>query len=376
MLFNEEDFRILICGGRHFYNYSYLEYILENIIDKKNLDFSDLEIISGHCEGADKLGEKFAEENSIRLKIFPADWKQYGRAAGPIRNKQMIDYISRYPNKLVLAFVSPNSKGTKNTIELAKRNNIEVIEIPYEVEELPLELFEGIRADGDNFEVDWENNYKEDIVKLSSLCIKETKFNKNLRFYGYKINKDAVPKDRSNFLHYIKGEIQDDPRMQKLIYKCIESFYEESPIKNYDYILKTPSKSKINDFMVEEIKSKFDNCKEVDLIKKPSSELSIDWDMFKASFKRDYYDKIEAYLKQLIDSVKKDPKFSISKISPKYRKYLTPMISVGDQFIEPNSNILIIDDTFTTGTTINMIIKDLERVGFIGNISILTLFNN
>lgn len=73
MLFNEEGFRILICGGRHFHNYSYLESILENILDKKNLDFSDLEIISGHCEGTDKLGEKFAEKNNIKLKIFPAD---------------------------------------------------------------------------------------------------------------------------------------------------------------------------------------------------------------------------------------------------------------------------------------------------------------
>lgn len=125
------DFKLLICGGRHFGDYSLLESVVEEILEKFELAYCDLEIVSGHCEGADQLGESFAANHGIPTKIFRADWKTYGRAAGPIRNKAMVDYISAFPRSTVLAFVSENSRGTKNTVGLAKKKNIPVIEIPY-----------------------------------------------------------------------------------------------------------------------------------------------------------------------------------------------------------------------------------------------------
>ena len=70
------------------------------------------------------LGERYAEEHGVKLKIFPADWVKYKKSAGPIRNKQMIDYITCFENKMVVAFVSPNSKGTKQTVKLAQKNNM------------------------------------------------------------------------------------------------------------------------------------------------------------------------------------------------------------------------------------------------------------
>ena len=123
--------KILICGGRHFCDYALLESIADNVIKGQN--FSETEIVSGHCIGADRLGEEYAKKHNFALKIFPAEWKKYGKRAGPIRNKQMIDYIVGFENKIVIAFTSPNTKGTKNTIALAKRANIRVIETEYNV---------------------------------------------------------------------------------------------------------------------------------------------------------------------------------------------------------------------------------------------------
>ena len=40
------------------------------------------------------LGERWAEETKASVKIFPADWVKHKKSAGPIRNKQMIDYIT------------------------------------------------------------------------------------------------------------------------------------------------------------------------------------------------------------------------------------------------------------------------------------------
>ena len=111
--------KILICGGRHFCNYALLESIADNVIKGQN--FSEIEIVSGHCIGADRMGEEYAKRRNYALKIFPAEWKKYGKRAGPIRNKQMIDYIAEFENKIVVAFTGPNTKGTKIRLRLQKR---------------------------------------------------------------------------------------------------------------------------------------------------------------------------------------------------------------------------------------------------------------
>ena len=49
----------------------------------------------------------------------------------------MVDYISGFKNKIVIAFVSANTKGTRNTIAFAKRANIRVIEKKYIVTNKP-----------------------------------------------------------------------------------------------------------------------------------------------------------------------------------------------------------------------------------------------
>lgn len=118
--------RILICGGRHFSDYVLLEKTINGIIAESGCE--DIEIVSGHCVGADRLGELYAEKHNAQVKIFPAEWTKYGKCAGIIRNKQMVDYISGFKNKVVVAFISANTKGTRNAIDLAKKANIQVVE--------------------------------------------------------------------------------------------------------------------------------------------------------------------------------------------------------------------------------------------------------
>lgn len=61
----------------------------------------NIEIVSGHCVGAGRLGELYAEKHNAQVKIFPAAWEKYGKRAGSMRNKQMVDYISSFKNKIV-----------------------------------------------------------------------------------------------------------------------------------------------------------------------------------------------------------------------------------------------------------------------------------
>lgn len=108
--------KIIIAGSRTFNDYELVRKAMLAIFG--NFSPSQVEIISGHCSsGADHLGEVFAKRNGIPLTLFPADWNKYGRAAGPIRNKQMAEYVSS--DGYLVAFWDGKSKGTKNMIEEA-----------------------------------------------------------------------------------------------------------------------------------------------------------------------------------------------------------------------------------------------------------------
>ena len=123
--------RIIICGGRHFKDYNALESLVDSVLVEKGLSNNEVEIVSGHCEGADMLGELYAEKHGIICKVFPAEWENYGRAAGPIRNSQMIEYASESAIPIVVAFVSPRTKGTTDTVNKAIKRGFSIFRYDY-----------------------------------------------------------------------------------------------------------------------------------------------------------------------------------------------------------------------------------------------------
>lgn len=54
--------------------------------------FKITEVVCGMAIGVDKLGEQWAIANNIPVKEMPANWNAHGKAAGPIRNRQMAEY--------------------------------------------------------------------------------------------------------------------------------------------------------------------------------------------------------------------------------------------------------------------------------------------
>lgn len=107
--------RVLVCGSRHFKDKNLMEKILKQ--------WNITAIIEGEAKGADTLARQWAEENNICVIKFPADWDKYGKAAGMIRNSQM---IKEGKPDLVVAFLFPNSRGTKHMISIAEKAQIEV----------------------------------------------------------------------------------------------------------------------------------------------------------------------------------------------------------------------------------------------------------
>jgi hypothetical protein len=109
--------KIIVAGGRDFQKWDLLKETLDDYLK----DVGNPEIVSGAARGADTLAVKYAKLNNIPFVLFPAKWDIHGKAAGPIRNTEM----AKYANRLV-CFWDQKSKGTKNMIETARKNNLEV----------------------------------------------------------------------------------------------------------------------------------------------------------------------------------------------------------------------------------------------------------
>lgn len=113
---------MIIAGSRKFRDYAKLKENCDHILREK-LENCHIIIVSGHAYGADALGEQYAHERELDLEAHPADWKQYGRAAGIIRNKEMAETADA-----LIAFLQEGeeNKGTLNMIGLARKKQLEV----------------------------------------------------------------------------------------------------------------------------------------------------------------------------------------------------------------------------------------------------------
>ena len=111
--------KVLVCGGRDYSNKDYVWGLLDQIHEERAVDM----IIHGACRGADEMAFEWSKWWSVNARAFPPDWSKHGKAAGPIRNQQMID--EGKPD-LVVAF--PGGRGTADMTRRARAAGIEVVE--------------------------------------------------------------------------------------------------------------------------------------------------------------------------------------------------------------------------------------------------------
>ena len=116
--------KLAVVGGRDFNDYNLLEFVLDEYYDQYPGKFI---IVSGGARGADKFAEFYAISNNLPTLIFEADWDKHGKAAGYIRN---VDIVSMCDE--VVAFWDGKSKGTLHTINTARKKGKTVVVIRYD----------------------------------------------------------------------------------------------------------------------------------------------------------------------------------------------------------------------------------------------------
>jgi hypothetical protein len=118
------SFRILITGSRDWENYKAVydavAYVTEYATRHKDEALEDVILVSGNARGADSLAEQAAEELGITVERHPADWNQYGKRAGFVRNAEMVEAGA----DVCLAFIRNHSRGATMTRDLALKAGI------------------------------------------------------------------------------------------------------------------------------------------------------------------------------------------------------------------------------------------------------------
>lgn len=75
-------------------------------------------IVSGGARGVDTIAEQYAKAHHIPTLIIKPDYGRYGRSAPIRRNDIIVDNAD-----LVLAFWDGESRGTKYTVDYAKKTD-------------------------------------------------------------------------------------------------------------------------------------------------------------------------------------------------------------------------------------------------------------
>lgn len=113
--------RMLITGSRNHDNKDLIVDSIEFYLGESYIE--DVTIIEGGARGADRIAREHGLDMGYSIETFNADWKQYGKKAGGIRNQKMVDSGA----DICLAFPLKNSIGTYDCVRRAKKSGIKTI---------------------------------------------------------------------------------------------------------------------------------------------------------------------------------------------------------------------------------------------------------
>ena len=116
----KQTYRVIIAGSRDFYDYGLLEEKCDKLLSRKCATHNII-ICSGAARGADRLGERYAQERGYDIETHRPNWEKEGRSAGMIRNAEMAKEADA-----LICFWDGKSRGTAHMIGLARKYDLEV----------------------------------------------------------------------------------------------------------------------------------------------------------------------------------------------------------------------------------------------------------
>lgn len=112
--------RVLVCGGRDYDDQGSLNTVLDAAHSANPIEC----LIHGDAPGADTLAKLWARNSGVFCQAYPANWKELGKSAGPIRNRRMLEDGKPH---MVIAF--PGGKGTADMIKQSEAAKVPVVKV-------------------------------------------------------------------------------------------------------------------------------------------------------------------------------------------------------------------------------------------------------
>lgn len=105
---------LAIVGSRHFRDFGLFCRVVDDFCAARSMRPSS--VISGGANGADRLAKRYAQERNIKYVEYAAQWKKYGKAAGPKRNTLIVAACDA-----MVAFPASGGKGTQDSVAKAQK---------------------------------------------------------------------------------------------------------------------------------------------------------------------------------------------------------------------------------------------------------------
>lgn len=251
----------------------------------------------------------------------------------------------------------------------------------------------GVRPDDGDYIFDYTYNLPEDIIEIRSPQLYKSSIRNHIYWFGYMFKDHVSSKQRTEFIHYIKG--LGDKKISDL---DLTQFIElplgelDKRIGMYDldcFVYPVSERSKIVSKMISVIGDYTSrDMKKVsfELVKKAPTEIGFDWDLLETDTIDDLnkYNQMKKYAEEhIIPAIRELDYFSLAKnVKPKYRRYIQNYLDFSNpEELEgfskmQGSNILVVDDINTSGSTLNEILRILNKVNKNCNIFVYTLIGN
>lgn len=247
----------------------------------------------------------------------------------------------------------------------------------------------GVRKEGSGFAIDYNYNAPDDIIYITEPQLYSSEHNNNTYYFGYRFTDDSSSTDRTEFIHSVK-QIGDNPlsdgELEKFIKRPLKYLNAAVNLNDIDCIIypvsnRSPLVSKmircVNDMTPHGI-----NRGSYELVKQAPTELGFDFDAFESDhYGEQGYDNMIKHINEtLMPKLHSLDYFSIARnVKAKYRPYITGFLDFKDlaeleKFSKlQGSNVLVIDDINTTGSTLNEILRILNSINRNCNIYVYTL---
>ena len=118
--------KILITGDRNWKDHIVIGEAILRAVKESNIVNSahEVTIVHGGARGADTIAGEIGEQFGFKVRRMPAQWEKYGRAAGPIRNQQMLDENKDIDICLSFHHNLELSKGTRDMVNRVNKAGI------------------------------------------------------------------------------------------------------------------------------------------------------------------------------------------------------------------------------------------------------------